>query len=62
MILSLCGRLCASEARVKRADEHKITFSLVYQTFFFDTTCGKLNLGHAFLFEHVRNRALRTEC
>ena len=40
----------------------KITFSLVYRTLFFDTTCEKLDLGHAFLLERVQNRALRTEC
>ena len=45
-----------------RPHEDKITFSLAYRTQFFDTTCRKLNLGHAFLLERVQNRALRTEC
>ena len=43
--------------------EDKITFLLEYRTQFFDTTtCGKLNLGHAFLLERMQNPALRTEC
>ena len=46
----------------KRPHKDKITFSLAYRKQFFDTTCGKLYLGHAFLFKRVRNRALRTEC
>ena len=56
------GRLRPSEARVKRPHEDKITFSLEYRTLFFDTTCEKLNFGHAFLLERVQNRALRMEC
>ena len=56
------GCLRPSEARVKRPHEDKITFSLKYRTQFFDTTCGKVNFGHAFLLERVQNRALRTEC
>ena len=62
VILSSCGRLRPSEARVKRPHKDKITFSLLYRTLFCDTTCEKLNLGHAFLLERVQNRALRTEC
>ena len=62
VILSSCGRLQPSEARVKRPHEDKITFSLMYRTLFFDTTCEKLNLRHVFLLERVRNRALRTDC
>ena len=34
-ILSSCGCLRPKEARVKRSDEVKITFSLVYRTVFF---------------------------
>ena len=35
----------------------------MYRTLFFYTTCEKLNLGHDFLCEPVRNRALlNTEC
>ena len=60
--LSSCGRLRPSKARVKRAHEDKMTFSLVYRTLFFYTTCEKLNLGHIFLLQHVRNQALHTEC
>ena len=56
------GRLRPSEARVERPHENKIIFSLVYRTLFFDTTCEKLNSGHAFLLDPVQNRALRTEC
>ena len=48
VILSWCGHLRPSEARVKRPHEDKITFSLAYRTQFFDTTCGKFDLGHAF--------------
>ena len=55
VILSSCGRL-------KRPREDKITFSLVYRTLFFDTTCGKLNFEHAFLFERARKQTSRTEC
>ena len=47
---------------MKRSQEVKISFPLANGTVFFDTTCTKLNLVHAFLFERVRNRALRTEC
>ena len=36
---------------MKRPHEDKITFSLVYRTQFFYTTCTKLDLVHAFLFE-----------
>ena len=32
-----------------RPHEDKINFSLVYRTLFVDTTCEKLNFGHAFL-------------
>ena len=42
VILSSWGRLRPSEARVKRLHEDKITFSLVYRTQFFYTTCTKL--------------------
>ena len=42
----------------------KVTRSsnLLLARVFFYTTCTKLDLAHAFLFERVRNRALRTEC
>ena len=60
--LSSSGSLCPSEARLKRPRDDKITFSPVYRTLFFDMTCEKLNFGHAFLLERVRNEALRTEC
>ena len=62
VILSSWGCLHPSETRVKRPHEDKITFSFEYRTQFFDTTCSKLNLGHAFLLERVQNPALRTEC
>ena len=48
--------------RVKRPHEHKITFSFMYRTLFFDMTCKKLNFGHTFWLECVQNWALRTEC
>ena len=54
-------RLRPSEARVKRSHEDKITFSLVYRTQFFYTTCTKLDLAHTFLFERAQSGALRTE-
>ena len=60
VILSSGGRLCPSEARVKRPREDKITFSLVYRTQFFYTTCTKLDLAHAFLFE--RAQSVHLEC
>ena len=53
--LSSSGSLCPSEARLKRLRDDKITFSPVYRTLFFDMTCEKLNFGHAFLLERVRN-------
>ena len=56
VILSSGGRLRPSEARVKRPHKDKITFSPVYRTLFFHTTCGKLNLGDAFLFKRARMR------
>ena len=62
VILSSWGRLRASEARVEREHQDKITFSLVYRTQYFYTTCTKLDLAHAFLFERAQNRTLRTEC
>ena len=62
MIISSCGRLRPSEARVKRPHEDKITFSLAYRTQFFYTTCIKLDLPHAVLFEHAQSDTLRTEC
>ena len=37
LILSSCGRLRPSEARVKRPHKDKITFSPVYRTLFFHT-------------------------
>ena len=54
VILSSWGRLRPNEARVKSPHEDKITFSLVYRTQFFYTTCTKLDLAHAFLFERVQ--------
>ena len=42
--------------------EVKISFPLAYRTGFFDTTCTKLDLAHAFLFDRVQNRVLRMEC
>ena len=62
VILSSGGRLRPSEARVKRSHQDKITFSLVYRTQFFHTTCTKLDLTHVFLFERAQSGALRTEC
>ena len=62
MILSSCGRLRSTEARVKRSHEVKITFLLAYRIVFFYATCTKLDLAHAFLFERVRNRAFCPEC
>ena len=59
VILTSWGRLCPSEARVKRPYEDKITFSPLYRTLFFHTTCGKLNVGRASLFERARKRASR---
>ena len=38
---------------MRRPHEDKITFSLVYRTQFFYTTCTKLDLAHAFLFERA---------
>ena len=61
VILSSCGRLRPSEARVKRPHEDKITFLLAYRTQFFHTTCAKLDLAHAVLFERAQSGALRTE-
>ena len=61
MILSSWGRLRLGEARVKRPHVDKITFSLVYGTQFFYTTCTKLDLAHAFLFERAQSFTLRTE-
>ena len=51
VILSSWGRLRPSEARVKSQREDKITFSLAYRTQFFHTTCAKLDLTLAVLFE-----------
>ena len=62
VILSLWGRLRPRKARVKRSHKVKITFSHAYLIVFFDTTCTKLDLWHAFLFKPVRNWTLRTEC
>ena len=42
--------------------EDEITFSLVYRTQFFYTTCTNLDLAHALLFQRAQNRTLRTEC
>ena len=47
VILSSCGRLRLSEARVFQ---------------FFHTTCAKLDLAHAVLFERAQSDILRTEC
>ena len=58
VILSSWGRLRPSEARVKRPHEDKITFSLVYRTQFFYTTCTKPDLAHALLFERVKKNIL----
>ena len=44
---------------VKRSHELEITFSLAYRTVLFDSTCTKLDLSYAFLFECTQNRALR---
>ena len=44
-------------------NEDKITFSLVYRTLFFDTTCEKqFDLGHAFLLDRVQNLFFDTTC
>ena len=55
VIVSSWGRLRPSEARVKRPHEDKITFSLAYRTQFFYTTCTKLDLTHAVLFERAQS-------
>ena len=55
VILSSRKRLRPSEARVQRPHEDKIIFLLEYRTLFFDTTCEKLNLGHAVLFDRARS-------
>ena len=39
---------------VKRPHKDKITFSLAYRTQFFYTSCTKLDLAHAFLFERAQ--------
>ena len=62
VILSSWGRLRPSEARVKSPHGDKTTFSLAYRTQFFHTTCAKLDLAHADLFEHAQSDTLRTEC
>ena len=62
VILSSWGRLRPSEARLKRPHRDKITFSLAYRTQFFHTTCAKLDLAHAVLFERAQSDTLRTEC
>ena len=51
VVLFSWRRLRPSEARVKRPHEYKITFLLMYRTQFCYTTCTKLDLAHAFLFE-----------
>ena len=38
---------------MERSHEDKMTFSVECRTQFFDTTCEKLNLEHAFLLERV---------
>ena len=40
----------------------KPLFRIFIENNYFDTTCTKLDLANAFLFKHVRNRVLRTEC
>ena len=62
VILFSCRRLRPSEARVKRPHEDKITFSLAYRSQFFHTTCVKLDVAHAALFERAQSVTLRTEC
>ena len=62
VIVSLCGRLRSSEARVKRPHEDKITFSLAHRKQFFYTTCAKLGLAHAVLFQRTQSDTLRTKC
>ena len=62
VILSSWGRFCPSEARVKRPHGDKITFSHACRTQFFHTTCAKLDLAHAVLFERARSVTWRTEC
>ena len=47
---------------MQRPHEDKITFSLAYQIEFFYTTCTKLDLAHAVLFERAQIGTLRTEC
>ena len=39
---------------MKRPHEDKITFLLAYRTQFFYTTCTKLDIAHAFLFERAQ--------
>ena len=58
VILSSCGRLRASEARVKSPQEVKITLSLVYRTQFFHTTYAKLDLVHGELLRTFPERIL----
>ena len=51
-----------SEARVKRPHEDKITSSLAYRIQIFHTTCAKLDLAHAVLFERAQSVHFAKEC